>query len=64
MVTYCAACRESMIRGGKKAVHILDLIFGGPWKSDSVFPGPQTNPITGWTNRYKAKKIISRIGKA
>jgi NADPH-dependent glutamate synthase beta subunit-like oxidoreductase len=63
MVTYCAACRESMIRGGKKAVHILDLIFGGPYKADSVFPGPGTSPITAWVNRYKAKSIIRSLGQ-
>jgi NADPH-dependent glutamate synthase beta subunit-like oxidoreductase len=63
MVTYCAACRESMIRGGKKAAHILDLVFGGPWKKESTFPGPQTSPITGWVNRYKAKKIMAKAGK-
>ncbi len=47
MVTYCAACRESMVRGGKKAVHILDLIFGGPWKADVRFPGPSGKPGHG-----------------
>ena len=31
MVTYCASCREAMIKGDKKALHILDLIFGGTW---------------------------------
>lgn len=61
MVTYCAACRESMIKGGKKAVHILDLIFGGPWTSKSEFPGVPGSPITSWANRYKSKQAINRV---
>jgi Fe-S oxidoreductase len=63
MVTYCAACRESMIMGGKNALHILDLIFGGPWKADSVFPGRPGSPVGAWVNRYKAKKLIRKIGQ-
>lgn len=60
MVTYCAACRESMVKGGKKAVHILDLIFGGPWNSKTEFPGVPGSPITGWVNRYKSKRAINQ----
>lgn len=59
MVTYCAACRMSMIMGGKQSLHILDLIFGGPWNSDSVFPGAGST-IDAWKNRRKAKKAIER----
>ncbi|MTI58852.1 MAG: (Fe-S)-binding protein [Firmicutes bacterium] len=62
MVTYCAACRESMVKGGKKAVHILDLIFGGPWDSNSEFPGIG-GPVTSWMNRYKAKRNIKQVLK-
>ncbi len=64
MVTYCAACRESMVRGGKKSLHILDLVFGGPWKLDSSYPELPGNPLTGWVNRYKAKKLINKIAKS
>ena len=62
MVTYCAACRESMVRGGKKAVHILDLIFGGLWMSRSDFPGIPASPLTGWLNRHKSKRLIQKRG--
>ncbi len=62
MVTYCAACRESMVRGGKKAVHILDLIFGGPLTSRSNFPGLPANPLKGWVNRHRAKRLILKQG--
>ncbi|WP_018249569.1 (Fe-S)-binding protein [Orenia marismortui] len=63
MVTYCAACRESMVKGGKKAVHILDLIFGGPWNSKSEFPDNPSSPLTGWVNRYKSKRNIKKVLK-
>ncbi len=63
MVAYCAACRESMVKGGKKAVHILDLIFGGPWTSESDFPGVPGGPIASWANRYKSKKAINKVLK-
>lgn len=60
LVTYCAACRESMTKGGKKSVHILDLIFGPVWTSDSEFPGT-TKPMESWVNRYKAKKKMQKV---
>lgn len=63
MVAYCAACRESMVRGDKKAVHILDLIFGDTFTSKSEFPSIPSNPVTGWANRYKSKKAINRVLK-
>ncbi|WP_027340465.1 (Fe-S)-binding protein [Halonatronum saccharophilum] len=61
MVTYCAACRASMVQGGKNAVHILDLIFGGLWTSESDFPTLPKTPISGWVNRYKCKKKIVKV---
>ncbi|KXG74035.1 (Fe-S)-binding protein [Thermotalea metallivorans] len=61
MVAYCAACRESMVKGGKRAVHILDLIFGGPWTSDTEFPGVPSSPVTSWINRYKSKLAIRKV---
>lgn len=60
MVTYCAACRASMFLGGKHAIHILDLVFGGPWNSASDFPGPGST-VDAWKNRRKAKKAIERV---
>jgi NADPH-dependent glutamate synthase beta subunit-like oxidoreductase/uncharacterized membrane protein YdjX (TVP38/TMEM64 family) len=64
MVTYCAACRESMVRGGKKAVHILDLVFGGPWKAESEFPALPASPLQGWINRHRAKRLMRKAGKS
>ncbi|QEK12979.1 (Fe-S)-binding protein [Crassaminicella thermophila] len=63
VVAYCAACRESMVKGGKKAVHILDLIFGEVMTSKSEFPCVPSSPITSWINRYKSKKAINKTLK-
>lgn len=63
MVAYCAACRESMVKGGKKTVHILDLIFGPVYDSKSEFPGVSSSPLTGWINRYKSKININKVLK-
>lgn len=56
MVTYCAACRESMTMGGKKALHLMDLMFDREWATKGV-PGLQS-PLNNWMNRYKSKKEI------
>ncbi|MEW9095919.1 MAG: FAD-dependent oxidoreductase [Clostridiaceae bacterium] len=63
MVTYCAACRESMVKGGKKAVHMLDLIFGGQYNSKREFPGIPGGPIKSWANRYKSKGELKKRKK-
>lgn len=59
VITYCGACRESMVRGGKKSIHILDLMFKGPWTSKSNMPEVGKTPINSWVNRYKSKKKLS-----
>jgi Fe-S oxidoreductase len=60
VVTYCGACRESMVRGGKKSIHILDLMFKGPWTSKSNMPGVDKTPINSWVNRYKSKRELNK----
>jgi len=61
IVTYCAACRTSMIKGGKKGLHILDLIFGGQWKDREV-PGVD-GPLASWVKRWKCKQEIKKAAK-
>ncbi|QUH24588.1 (Fe-S)-binding protein [Serpentinicella alkaliphila] len=61
VVAYCAACRESMVKGDKKAVHILDLIFGPVYTSKTEFPGVPSSPIKSWINRYKSKQNINKV---
>ena len=43
-VTYCAMCRDSLAATGKRAIHLLDLLF--PGESD-----PAARPRPGWSER-------------
>ncbi len=61
IITYCASCRESMARSGKKSVHILDLIFNSCFNSSSVFAPPNKIAPLNWVNRYKTKVVTARI---
>lgn len=59
IVSYCQSCSESMSRGGKNGVHILDLVF-----SDMItdnFSQKKNGVIKKWFNRYKSKKIIESL---
>lgn len=56
IITYCASCRESMLKGGKKTLHILNLIFGEKWTSTSIVP-KGTSLVKNWSNRYKVKTV-------
>jgi Fe-S oxidoreductase len=61
IVVYCAACRSSMLMGGGKAWHILDLIFGPVVTKSSQPPeNVLASPVKAWVNRYKAKGVIAR----
>lgn len=64
IVTYCAACRQSMTLGGGNAWHILDLMWGDVVYKDSTPPEDVlSNPIKAWSNRYKTKMAIARVIK-
>ncbi|MCL1994329.1 MAG: (Fe-S)-binding protein [Spirochaetes bacterium] len=59
IAVYCAACRSSMLQGGGKAWHILDLVFGDVVYANSLPPeNVLANPLKAWGNRYKSKKLI------
>jgi len=60
VITYCASCREAQLKGGKKAFHILDLIFNDTYYKSSKISGLNKSFIENWTKRYKSKKIIDR----
>ncbi len=62
MVTYCAACRESMENGGTDAQHILDLVFGDTYMNKHVAKRNQ-GPVEQWMNRYKAKRKLKEIAQ-
>lgn len=59
MVTYCAACRASMVAGGKKGLHVLDLVFGDNWKGRET-PGVD-GPLQSWIKRWKSKQELKRV---
>ncbi|SEF59079.1 Cysteine-rich domain-containing protein [Caloramator fervidus] len=64
VVTYCAACRSSILQGGAKAWHILDLIWGPVVYSNNLPPSDVlASPIKAWINRYKAKMGIKNALK-
>ena len=39
-ITYCAMCRDSFALQGKRAVHVLDLVFEGRRKDPAARPDP------------------------
>jgi glutamate synthase (NADPH/NADH) small chain len=43
-VTYCAMCRDSLASTGKRAIHLLDLLFPGG-------PDPAARSRPGWSER-------------
>ncbi len=45
-VAYCAMCRDSLAAGGKRTLHLLDLIFPEPRT-----PDPADRPKPGWSRR-------------
>lgn len=59
MVTYCAACRESMERGNADALHIVDLIFGETYTNDKV-KKRNMGPLKQWVTRYKSKMELNK----
>ena len=59
IVTYCAACRQSMLLGGGQAWHILDLVWGDVVYSNTPYPEDTlSKTLKAWGNRYKSKRLI------
>ena len=63
IITYCASCREAQIKGGKKALHILDLIFNDTYYKSSKINGLNKSFIQNWTKRYRSKKNLESFTK-
>lgn len=64
VVVYCAACRSSILQGGAKAWHILDLIWGPVVHAGEDSPKDVlASPVSSWMNRYKSKQGIKRAVK-
>lgn len=62
ILSYCQSCAESMSKGGKNGIHILDLLF-----EDEVliheYKQKTNGTLSKWYNRYKSKKTIERLKK-
>lgn len=62
IVVYCSACRSSMLIGGGKAWHILDLIWGPVIYNGSLPPKNVLKiPVKAWINKYRSKIRINKI---
>jgi Fe-S oxidoreductase len=63
VVTYCATCRSALVRAGRDAWHVLDLIWG---PVVHVGDGPPENvldvPEHVWHNRFKTRRGILEQG--
>lgn len=59
MVTYCAACRESMEKGQTDALHIVDLIFGDKYEKSKATKR-NMGPAKQWLTRYKSKMELNK----
>ena len=56
-VTYCAMCRDNFARRGKRAVHILDLIFGSDGPDAAARPDPGFSTRQENRARLKARLL-------
>lgn len=52
-VAYCAMCRDSLAAGGKRTLHLLDLIF-----PDGHTPDPAERPRPGWSRRRENRSRL------
>ena len=64
VVVYCSACRSSVLKGGAKSWHILDLIWGPVvMQGDNAPEDVLASPVKSWLNRYKSKAGINKTMK-
>ncbi|MFT5871896.1 MAG: Fe-S oxidoreductase [Clostridium sp.] len=66
ILTYCQSCAESLSRGDKNTVHLLDLMFNEEMLNEKVFSTTsflqkKNNTAQKWINRYKGKRKIEKL---
>jgi Fe-S oxidoreductase len=61
ILSYCQSCVEAMIIGGKKSVHILDLVFNDDMYESNNFTQSQKGAMKQWFNRYEGKRMIDSL---
>lgn len=59
MVSYCAACRESMETGGVDSLHILDLVFGDTYKGNGI-QDRNIGIMRQWINRFNSRIELNK----
>ena len=59
VVSYCASCRSAMRTGGRKSLHLLDLVFGGGW-TDRPTPPPDRS-LRSWFNRWRTRQLLGKL---
>ena len=57
IVSYCQSCAESMSRGGKNGLHLLDFIFN----AKEISHQPKQGVVKKWYNRYRSRKRIEAL---
>lgn len=57
IVSYCQSCAESMSKGGKNGVHLLDLIFN----PDFAMKQEAQGTLKKWYNRFRSRQKISAL---
>lgn len=60
LISYCQTCVEAFNKGGKRGVHLLDLIFNENMRPD--FAQPRQGFLRRWVNRYRAKRLACNRG--
>lgn len=63
ILTYCEECVSSMKRGGKKSIHILDLLFNEDVYEKFNFNQKDISTLKKWLNRYMGKRMIDNMKK-
>ncbi|WP_319372263.1 (Fe-S)-binding protein [uncultured Ilyobacter sp.] len=59
MISYCSACRESLEIGGADSIHILELIFGDVYSTESMNKR-NISVLKRWMNRFKSKVELKK----
>ncbi|MCP4896186.1 MAG: FAD-dependent oxidoreductase [bacterium] len=59
IVTYCATCRDSLVRGGAEAIHLLDFLVSEDWRTEAGRRPKRA--MTRYLNRLKTKRHFMRL---
>lgn len=57
IVSYCQSCAESMSKGGKNGLHLLDFIF----MPHRLKRQTKQGVLKKWYNRYRSRRMIERL---